>query len=571
MTGCHGRPARCLLALGIGVLLAAAPPRASAGSLAAAAAAPIGAQAQARVDSDRLAEVSIDTTGGLTIAEGALPPDMWRDTPRSLVESLLPRLPVATSSPATRALMRRLLLSAAALPPGEGEQGRLLEERAWQLWRMSDADGLFRLVAAVPADARSSRLMRLDTEMQLLTGDIDGACRTAQTQIADDPDVFWQMVLGFCQALRGAADETALTLALLAERDVDLGSYKALLGVVSGTGSAAVPRLPDPTPLDLAMLRAAGKSPQPDAADTAELPMLAAIARSEMFAEPLRLAAAERAVAAGVSPAEQLLALYARAPTARPAPVTARGAVRAELTTPPSPAAIARGALESGDGNRTEAAARALEAGRQTGRWLQAVRLVTPWLAAAEPDASPAVARQVVPAMLVLGDRARAEAWLGMLADQAAGSTEADDTLGALLPLARLARLPQAQSWNADDLLEWWQREQGRPDGRIRVERAATLLLATGDKTPDALWLALLQGPAQSKATGIDPAYRLQILRAARGRRLGETVLLALVASGLDGPDMLATSSLEVVVESLRTVGLQADARAFALEGAAAR
>ena len=526
-----------------------------------------------RVDTDRLATVGIDTAGALTAAGGALPVDMWRDTPRSLVDALLPRLPVGSPSPTISRLMRRLLLTGAAVPRGDAEPGRLLDERAGMLCRMGDTAGLLELIAAVPADSRSPQLWRLDTDAQLLAGDMTAACQTAGIRIDVDPDIFWQKILGFCQALAGNADGASLTVALLVERSGETQPCKSLVEALIG-GRATGPKIADPDPLDLAMLRAAGLAPTMEAAAGDDLPTLVAIARAGTFAEPLRLAAGERAVTAGLLPAQEIYPLYGRVRPEKPIATGRGGSTRIEVA-PASLTAImheAMAAVNTG-GDRVERAVRILEASRQRGDWLETTHMVLPWIAAADPSPGQQLefARAIVPALLVQGERAHAEAWLDQLAAAASDDADAGAALETLMPLARLARLRQAQSWNPDSLIEWWQAEKMQPGARLRAERLLAMLQATGDPVPESLWQALLQGPARMSATNLDAAFRAGLVRASRLGRLGETVLLALVGLGADGPQALGTSSMEVTVDSLRAVGLPVDARALALEAVAAR
>lgn len=528
--------------------------------------------ASSQVETDRLSVVGIDTTGALSAADGALPVDMWRDTPRSLVDALLPRLPADTPSPAARALMRRLLLSGAAMPRGDAESGRLLDARAWMLWRMGDTAAVLQLISAAPVESRSASLWRLDTDARLLAGDASAACRTAEERIAEDPDVYWQKVLGFCQALAGDEDGASLTIALLSERNEDVRSYRALIDAL-GIRRSPPPKLVETTPLSLAMLRAAGVSPPPQTAEGEDLPLAAMIARTETFAGPLRLTAGERAVAAGVLPAEEIYPLFAHVRSGKLLPTVSRGGVPVEAP-PASVTTVLREALAADETgiNQIAWAVRVLDAGRQTGTWLQATHFVAPWLAAATPSAETVGAAQsIIPALLVLGERTRAEAWLDWLNDASNNLPQAEAAAQAVLPLARLARLRQAQSWSADSLMNWWQSERGQPGARLRAERLVTMLQAAGETVPDALWQSLLQGPAQVSGTSIDPAFRAQLFRAARARRVGEAVLLTLVGLGTDGPQSLGISSLEVVVDSLRAVGLDADARALAVEAVASR
>jgi len=527
------------------------------------------ATATERIEIDPLDVVGVDTTGALTVAEGALPVDMWRDTPRSLIDELLPRLPGETPSPATRSLMRRLLLTGAAIPPGEAEPGRLLDERAAALWRMGATEDLLQLIAAVPVDRRSPRLWQLETNAHLLAGNASAACRTAEDQIATGPgDDYWHEVTGFCQALAGDRDGALLTVAVLSERGADVAAYRAMIEAL-GSGRGAIPEDVEPTPLSIAMLRAAGRSPDPKVAEQADLAVLVTIARAEPFAQPLRLAAGERVAAIGLLPAEELYPLlgHTRQPMAGFRGVPARTPLKSTV-------AVLRETLASGQDRDDPAAAavQVLTAGLSNADWLQATHFVAPWLESATPRTQPpASARVIAPALLVLDERTHAEAWLDGLAGNGEGATAAAATLQALLPLARIARLRQAQAWNVELLADWRQAEQGRTGARLRRERELAMLQATGETIPGPLWRSLLQNSAQVPGIELDVAFRAQLTPAGGARRVGETALLALVGLGRDGPQILSTASLELVVSSLRAAGLEADARALAVEAVSAR
>ena len=57
-----------------------------------------------------LTEIDPNSVGSLTPENGGLGFDMWRGTPRSLIERLIPELPDAVRSPLLRDLTKRLLL-----------------------------------------------------------------------------------------------------------------------------------------------------------------------------------------------------------------------------------------------------------------------------------------------------------------------------------------------------------------------------------------------------------------------------------------------------------------------------
>ena len=76
------------------------------------------------VASESLGSVDPDTLGLLSTTTGGLGASMWEGTPRSLVERLLGDLNLPTASPTMNGLVRRMLLSTAAVPVGETHSKR---------------------------------------------------------------------------------------------------------------------------------------------------------------------------------------------------------------------------------------------------------------------------------------------------------------------------------------------------------------------------------------------------------------------------------------------------------------
>ena len=164
---------------------------------------PAPAPVPADVRIDRLTTVDVDSTGVLTAEQGGFGASMWRGTGRSVVEALLPRLPVDTGSRAMRDLMRRLLLSAAGAPEGEATPGSLVALRARMLLAMGDLGGVEALLAATSTRVADPDLAQIRVDALLLSGDNAGACAVAERRMDAAVAVYWQKVLIFCQALAG--------------------------------------------------------------------------------------------------------------------------------------------------------------------------------------------------------------------------------------------------------------------------------------------------------------------------------------------------------------------------------
>jgi hypothetical protein len=85
------------------------------------------------------------------------------------------------------------------------------------------------------------------------------------------------------------------------------------------------------------------------------------------------------------------------------------------------------------------------------------------------------------------------------------------------------------------------------------------------------MWDPLLQGPLTVTGYLPSPALSRALAAAAADKRVGETVLLALLALGDVGPAGVDPSTLHAVIRALREIGLSTDARLIAIEAALGR
>ena len=511
---------------------------------------------------DRLSTVDADSIGVLTAEQGGFGAGTWQGTRRSLVEVLLPRLPVGTGSRAMRDLMRRLLLSAAGAPEGESAPGSLVALRAKMLLAMGDFGGVEGLLAATSARTADPDLARIRVDALLLTGDTAGACALVEDRIGEGGSVFWQKALIFCQALAGEHDKAAVGVALLGEMGEADPAFRTLVAALAGE-PGRLESLSDPTPLHLAMARAAKVMLPADVVSSEDLAVLRVVAVAPNASEEVRLAAADRAQAAGALAADTLRQLYAAA--VEPSAAVAENGSLAR--------AVAYRAAVAGETPkaRAEAVERALRAGREQGRY-GATALVYLPLVEGIPISPESMffAPEAIAALLVAGKPEAAEEWYAALATNAEVDPQAGAALLATLPLAHLAWAADSEGWDAADLTAWWSSIRDSAGAGERATRVFTLLEATGAAVPEPLWEPLLAGAGRS-TVAVPPAALLNRLAAsAVAGRTGETVLLALLALGEGGPSATDSATLGEVVRSLGAVGLEDEARALALEEVAA-
>jgi hypothetical protein len=520
----------------------------------------------------KLGAVDPSGIGTLDESNGGLPSTLWQGSRMGLVAALLPKL-AATSSPALQSLARRLLASSASVPEGAAEGPNLLALRVAALDRIGLIRDAAALAQAAPGQLADPAFLQASRDSFWFAGNTKAACGRLNALAAAARDQAWAKASAFCRALAGDHEAASISAGLLREQNVSDIPFFALFAVVNGEGDVKLASLPNPPPLTLAMLRASNKPVPADIVQNAPPATLAAVAGMGNAAPPLRIATAEHAAAFGGVTPDELAKLYAaqtfppedlaKAPTLAKANRDGLGnalmyqAVRQEKV----PAAEAEAV----------AAAFALARGAAVPPpfWLQ--RLYGPILFRIAPG--PGVvwfADDATRAYLAAADVTNARAWAAVGDTDRVLSSPGQVPPGTLL--GRLMALADKEAPPVDGtILAAWYGAAEKVDGPERDARAAllyTLLDALGQPVPAESWQAIAIGPATMSATVPSPIVLHGLTAAADAGRLGETVLYALLAFGEGGSATADAATLGLVVAALKKVGLEADARAVAVEAA---
>ena len=483
---------------------------------------------------------------------------------------------MGTLSPAIQNLAARLLLTTAAVPQGQPLASSLLGLRVGRLMAGGHIDAVNELLSLAGAPIEDPALSRAEVDAMLLSGDNAGACARVLGLVRTDPQTYWTKALAFCRALDNDGGAVSLAVALLRDQAlVGDDAFFALIGALTDEAVEPLGTLIDPEPLHLAMMRAAGQAIPSDAVAGASPAILRAIATAPNDSIDVRLDAAVRAEAAGALSAEVLAEIYAAVPYSA-------DDIDAALQRAESGGGAAVDALLyqaatvwQDPGLRAAAVQRTLQRARDGGMGFGTpARVNLPILREIEPTADLLwFAQDAARALLASGDVAGAWRWLDLCVAEAPGNDESAQTAARLWPLLQLADAQAAASRDPDRARSWW---LSLPAPKTAGEFASRALLYTlfdalGDSPPQAAWDPLLEAPL-TVASYRPSAAVLHALRdaAANGRR-GETVLLALVSLGEPGIGGADTAVLHEALLSLRRVGLDAEARAIALEAAVAR
>lgn len=503
-----------------------------------------------------LAPMDPSWVGTLGPNDGALPRDLWAGTPRSIVAAALPLLR-PTTSPALQDLARRLLLSDAIAPSGQDAPGRpgLAELRLNRSLALGRAEGVA-LIDALPQANPSEGFDRDGVELRFAANDAAGACRTVQERVARYRNLWWDRATIACQALSGAYEQAALGLSALRERQsASDPAFDTLIDAINGRRQK-LDTLPDPTPMRVALL-AAAKLPLPaDVIAAAGPAALSVWATSDRVPPLQRLAAAERAQALGALSPDALGLLY--------------GSIEAK---PEEQAALLTSNKLPDDGR-----SRAIlyDMARANGPAAARVAALTPLLAdARRRGAIVAMAKLVAPMVSELqpgpelqsfaGDAARVLLATGRV-DQAAPWIDLANApeLRVIGSLAQSARSEGNAPPLADTVTALTARDAKAAPNQIDL--LAALLPALRD-TPIEIDYAPLLRPLHQGLLP-DTALWLAQQQAASSGRVGETVLLSLLLASAGDRLSPEPVILARVVSGLKAVGLEAEARALAVEAA---
>jgi hypothetical protein len=560
------------------------------------------------ISSSSLDAPSMDRIGLIGAAGGGFSADMWRGTDLELLRRLLPQLPRRMDSLAQRRLTRALLLSAAtppassapSSPPVVGVDGAgpvppapaaqwLLETRLIGLAAIGNWDDALALMDLVPADQMTDGLRKLRADGSLITGRTNEACGEAATALNATGDAYWQKLQVYCNFANNQASAASLGLSVLREQGIQDPLFFWAVDLLNGNRRLSPPNLGRPEPVHLMMLAKAG-GPVPDSliqgGDPTTLAVVSGIApppdektdktpaarRAERrkLAEESRVVVAERAVGAGTLDAERLRLLYRQlnVKDAPPPPLATITVATVRERVHLFQTALAQTVPAA----RAEVIARAIDLtradrGRQGPDLITVGQIYAPLIIEITPSPdliwfSGAAAR----ALLAAGEREKGREWLELARSMARTSIEAGQVADGLWPIDRLLTEDAPDRLPPQALQAW--RETIAQDRRAEYQGLLlNILAAVGEPITASDWLSAMDNsPPQVTMLVTPPRIINGLDLARRDKRVGETVVFALLALGEDGPSNVEPAALQDVIAGLMAVGRERDARALAVE-----
>jgi len=525
---------------------------------------------------DSLGALTGETVGVLDANSGGFDTDLWRDTPKAAINTLIWLLPDAPASRTVLDLRRRLLLSRAAVPPvlpsatETGTTESLLLQRVRALFRSGDLDGAASLLSVVPSTHREEALSRLAADIAFLRNDTARACETGAAWVDRSSDRYWQKALVFCEALNGAWEKVDFGMRLLIELDENDEVFFALMRAIGGeTGAADHMRARDLRPLDVAMARASRVGLPDPGAEAPPRWLLRAFMDDAGITPANRFAMVEQAEAAGIAGTSELIAVY-ESMRVSPELLESAASVAAADPSPTGRALLFRATMaQNSNLGKAQATKQAGEVARERRVLGQMARVYAP--VARELAVTSQLAWFAADGALLLlavNDFEAARSWLGLAEREATFSPELSAAWRRLWPLARLAGGDEVSEWRADHLQGWWDwtRETDPGNATARATVLFGLLEALDEPVPATAWRGLIGQSTPSDASAPSYAITRALSDAIANARVGEAISLIAIAFGTKPLGDLPTSIQVGAVRGLYSLGLEAEARRLALE-----
>jgi len=477
------------------------------------------------IEVNSLQAINPDSGGVLNTDQGGFGIGLWKNSNRPIVERLIKLLPVNAPSPAMRDIMRRLLLTTSVAPIGNATPGSLMDLRIQTLAAMGDRQGVIDLINLIRGKGLDENLIKIETDALFLATDNARACAIAAQQIQKTGADFWQKAFVFCQILSGDVNKAQLGASLMQEANIKDGLFYQLVDSFNSGQAPVISTMANPTPLNLAMSRAAKATLPVDTANSDNPGILRAIAMSPNASKGLRLEAAERAEAGGALSVAALRQLYNSVQFSDED--LANPLSRADVEFGPTVRALLyhSALIQTVPTARAEAMARAFELARQEGRYPSTVRVFLPILKQLPPSRDLLwFAPEVVRALLFAGDFESADIWYQVLKSAASFDARAKTDLDLLLPAAILIGFnvdettsDSATNNTAINIINNWKRaalseKATSPDTYSKEQfldqsvQLYTLFNAFGKSLPDNAWLDLIQGTGRHDSALPNPA-----------------------------------------------------------------
>jgi hypothetical protein len=531
---------------------------------------------------------NIGWIGNLGKKDGGLGLEMWKGTDSTFAQTILKLLPVNAPSPAMRNLAKRLLLSDAYQPSKKEEKGlqaispsgkpiisadqdaTFLPLRFAKLASLGAKDELIELGNLVPTEDMLEGLAKEAIYARLLSGETDKVCDEVIELAKRTNESYWRKTLIVCQLILGNRDDALLSLELLlAELDSEDKFSKLIYTIADETNKIEF----DKNSIYFKILIAVLPGQQLDKHRLNLEPSgLSVVAKNSGLSWKIRMLAAEKAVLAGSLPSIYLRELVTQFKFKQD--IFSRAASESKSME----GFMARSLLLQTAGLKESIIERArflrllLDRADKEDLFPVYASVSMSILLTIKPRADLIwFASSAARASIAGGNYELASEWLSVL-----GKTdldfEASGSLLRLLPLIAITGQPLPKPFSEEQATDVWSGltdNFSREDKEKRASRLLVILSAMGIEPRAGAWKNVISSNNIFEMENIPAtALRYQLLDAAKNKRIAEVVSISLIMLGSEGPSKSGLVALSAVIRALRDIGLEADARAIAIEAA---
>ena len=168
------------------------------------------------IQSIELKRIDMNTIGILSVDKG-LGYKMWEGSDRKFVEKYLKLLPVNKKSDIAIDLTKKLLLTSASVPSGESENN-LFIIRIKKLLELGDLENAKLLIDAFPDDEKEEEIQKIELEINLSLNNFDFVCSNIDEKLKRyRSNLYWKKIQIFCQILNDEINKANLGLSLIKE------------------------------------------------------------------------------------------------------------------------------------------------------------------------------------------------------------------------------------------------------------------------------------------------------------------------------------------------------------------
>jgi len=372
---------------------------------------------------------------GTLDAMDGLGEDAWARSDRATIIGMLQGVPPATPSAAASLLLRKVLLTTAALPPGRSDRSF----NALRLSKLLDsgfANDAADLAARIQAPS-NQEILQLQADAFIRAGRDFDSCGDATVYRLQSAERFWVQLRAFCYAVNRDLGALELTRSVISEQGLSDPSFSVLLDGLASGQAMAPEMIALPDPLHILMLARLNLPMNAEIAVSLGLADSLMAAASTPTPPALRIAAAEKALRAGVLPTDlfaQILELTTFAPGEL---AVASALARGEPLMPALARLRAAMRMATNTEQRAELIHTALEIGQTAGLLRQVALLLVQDAAAIVPLPAWAHWSDFFMRGLLLAGRPDAAArWFNILNMNPAAVTDVSNQLQLILALA---------------------------------------------------------------------------------------------------------------------------------------